>query len=112
MRIDRYLDRGRPRPPVETLTKGGLSLFPRADAVQHVGALYKLRHNAAPLAAAALAQLSDSCNLPERIDVVQLAVLDQGGDGGPMLGAAARTGEQRRARPGDVRRNDHGSAAS
>lgn len=37
----------------------------------------------------------DICQIPERIDVVQLAGLDQGRDGGPMLGASVGTREQR-----------------
>jgi hypothetical protein len=37
----------------------------------------------------------DVCQIPERIDVVQLAGFDQRGDGGPVLGASVRTREQR-----------------
>ena len=37
----------------------------------------------------------DVGQIRERVDVVQLAGLDQGRDGGPMLGASVGTGEQR-----------------
>jgi hypothetical protein len=43
--------------------------------------------------------IDDTCKnlgqIRERVDVVQLAGLDQGRDGGPMLGAAVGTREQR-----------------
>ena len=37
----------------------------------------------------------DVGQIRERVDFVQLVGLDQGGDGGPMLGASVGTGEQR-----------------
>ena len=37
----------------------------------------------------------DVGQVAERIDIVQLTGLDQGGDGGPMFGAAIRACEQR-----------------
>ena len=37
----------------------------------------------------------DVGQIRERVDVVQLAGLDQGGDGGPMLGTSVGTREQR-----------------
>ena len=37
----------------------------------------------------------DVGQIRERVDVVQLAGLDQGRDGGPMFGAPVRAGEQR-----------------
>ena len=32
--------------------------------------------------------------ISERVDIVELTGFDEGGDGGPMFGAAIRTGEQ------------------